>query len=87
MLIGAILTIMLTIGLLATGDYELNMPMAVAVVVLYGIAALIRFIIDPNNTPLHEAAYEGEYDVVRTLIAAGADVNAKDDKGKTPLDF
>ena len=29
MLIGAILTILLTIGALATGDYELNVPMAV----------------------------------------------------------
>jgi hypothetical protein len=36
-------------------------------------------------TPLHTAAWEGHADVVAALIANGADVNAKDNDGKTPL--
>jgi cytohesin len=37
-------------------------------------------------TPLHRAAFYGHKEVVEMLIAAGADVNAKDDNGDTPLD-
>lgn len=36
-------------------------------------------------TPLHEAAGDGRATVVRLLIAAKADVNAKSDVGRTPL--
>ena len=36
--------------------------------------------------PLHEAAGWGHKEVVELLIAKGADVNAKDAEGKTPLD-
>jgi len=35
---------------------------------------------------LHWAADKNYKDVVELLLAHGADVNAKDDKGKTPLD-
>ena len=31
-----------------------------------------------GSTPLHEAVYGGEVEVVKALIAKGADVNAKD---------
>ena len=36
-------------------------------------------------TPLHETARSGRKEVVELLIAKGADVNAKDVDGKTPL--
>ena len=37
-------------------------------------------------TPLHNAAHEGHKEVVELLILKGADVNAKDNGGNTPLD-
>ena len=36
-------------------------------------------------TPLHKCAREGQLNVARALIEAGADVNAKEDDGWTPL--
>jgi len=41
----------------------------------------------PGMTPLHYAADEGHTEVVELLIANGADVNAKNDEGGTPLDW
>ena len=38
-----------------------------------------------RDTPLHEAAIYGRATIAATLIAAGADVNAKNDHGWTPL--
>ena len=38
-------------------------------------------------TALRTAAIMGEYEPARILIEAGADVNAKDTVGKTPLDY
>ena len=39
-----------------------------------------------NGRPLHAAAsYTNDPAVVETLLAAGADVNARDDVGRTPL--
>ncbi len=38
-----------------------------------------------GGMPLHWAAVNGELEVVRTLIEAGADVNASDTDGETPL--
>ena len=37
-------------------------------------------------TPLHRAAYYGLKEIVELLLDKGADVNAKDDGGDTPLD-
>ncbi|MBA7689646.1 hypothetical protein ES703_98154 [subsurface metagenome] len=36
-------------------------------------------------TPLHQAAQAGDIDKVRILISEGADVNAKEKYGYTPL--
>lgn len=38
-----------------------------------------------NNTPLMEAVMAGRTDEVKSLIAAGADINARDNNGQTPL--
>ena len=37
-----------------------------------------------DRTPLDRAAYSGQKEVAKLLIAKGADVNAKDDKGENP---
>jgi ankyrin repeat protein len=39
-----------------------------------------------EQTPLHGAAFWGWNDVVKFLVAHGADINAKDNKGLTPVD-
>lgn len=39
----------------------------------------------PGSTALHVAAWRANHEVVRTLIAAGAPVNAGDGRGRTPL--
>ena len=38
-------------------------------------------------TPLMMAALRGNLEVVKVLLAAGADVNMKDHKGKTAVDY
>ncbi len=40
---------------------------------------------DYNDTPLHTVCSWGELKPVQVLVSAGADVNAKGDKGFTPL--
>lgn len=40
-----------------------------------------------RRTPLHWAAAKGNEDVAELLIGQGADVNAKDEKGRTPLHY
>jgi hypothetical protein len=39
----------------------------------------------PGSTALHVAAWRANHEVVKTLIAAGAPVNACDARGRTPL--
>ena len=39
----------------------------------------------PNCTALHNAAWRLRHDTVRLLVERGANVNAKDGKGRTPL--
>ncbi len=39
---------------------------------------------DKGETPLHKAA-SGRHDVLRALVECGAEVNAQDDRGRTPL--
>lgn len=38
-----------------------------------------------NQTPLHLAAEGGLLDVIRVLLNRGADINARDNRGRTPL--
>ena len=42
---------------------------------------------EDGYTPLHSAAGFGQKEVAELLIAKGADVNAKLDDGRTPLDW
>ena len=53
------------------------------------LAAALAFLsLNLSATPLHDAAKNGNVDEVNRLIAAGADVNAKEDEfGATPLHF
>jgi ankyrin repeat protein len=38
-------------------------------------------------TPLHSAIQSGNAEVIRLLLAAGADINLRDGNGRTPLDL
>ena len=42
---------------------------------------------EKGKTPLHNATVLGHKEIGELLIAAGADVNAKDEAGGTPLDW
>jgi ankyrin repeat protein len=40
-----------------------------------------------KNTALHWAAYYGKSDAAKALLAAGASLDAQNEKGKTPIDY
>ena len=40
----------------------------------------------PGGTPLHWAAMKGNLELCRVLVAAGADVRARNAQGRTPLE-
>ena len=42
---------------------------------------------DDGWTPLHDAASMGHKEIVELLLAKGANVNAKNNYGNTPLDL
>ena len=54
--------------------------------ILITIAALVLVGCGPRMS-IHEAADEGNIEVVKQHLAAGIDVNAKDQDDKTPLDW
>ncbi|HBP53152.1 MAG TPA: hypothetical protein DD643_01815 [Synechococcus sp. UBA8638] len=41
----------------------------------------------PASTQLHDAALQGQVGAAHVLLDAGADVNIKNNAGKTPLDL
>ena len=48
---------------------------------------IIEFTDEGNSTPLHDAANHEYANIAERLIEAGADVNARDAEGHTPLDI
>ncbi len=40
-----------------------------------------------SNTPLHDAAEQGQADAIAALLEGGADPKARDENGKTPFDI
>ncbi|HVK53843.1 MAG TPA: ankyrin repeat domain-containing protein [Burkholderiales bacterium] len=40
-----------------------------------------------GNTPLHNAAHEGNLSSLKQLLDKGDDMNARNNAGKTPLDI
>ena len=42
---------------------------------------------DSKSTPLHAAAWKGNLAIAKLLIARGANLNAKNQLDKTPLDW
>ena len=51
---------------------------------LITIAALVLVGCGPS-VDMHQAAYDGNIEAVKQLLAAGTDVNTKDSSGRTPL--
>ncbi|KAK3281172.1 hypothetical protein CYMTET_11022 [Cymbomonas tetramitiformis] len=45
------------------------------------------FLCPQQNSPVHEAAQNGDDDLLRALLATGANVNEKGERGFTPLHF
>ena len=71
-------------------------PEALFTAIKDGDIGKVRNILDLNKklinakkengmTPLHEAVYQGNLDIVKALISRGADVNAQKKGGFTPL--
>lgn len=76
-----------------TGKFGAELRRAAAAGDLRAVQDLLKREADPNaaaernrKTPLHVAASAGHAEVVRALIAAGADVDAEDSDGITPAE-
>ena len=50
----------------------------------YGASVNLRG--DNDDTPLHAAAYNNHTAAIRLLLRKGADINIKDDLGRTAID-
>ena len=46
---------------------------------------MVNIVNTDNETPLHNAAYQGSIATVKLLLNAGAETNVKDESGRTPL--
>lgn len=53
-------------------------------VFLYSSGAFVNATNNRGDTALHIAAYRGHVDIIMTLLRAKADVNLRNEKGKTP---
>jgi len=62
-----------------TGDYDWLIPK------LVDSGADVNTTNSDGDTPLHEAARNGHFDVVKALIIDGADANIENHNGFTPL--
>jgi len=59
--------------------------------IFVGIVLIFKALFNPPMTVKfslnHQAAFDGNIEAVKQHLAAGADVNAKDWRGRAPLDF
>ena len=60
---------------------------AVLLVGCYPLFIAADAVIAPQNFSIHKAARVGHIKAVKRNLASGTDVNAKDDGGRTPLDW
>jgi len=59
----------------------------IAAVVLVGCGESQQSAPAPKTKPIHDATQKGDIEGVKQHLAAGADVNVKDDSGLTPLHY
>ena len=66
---------------------NLRVAAGLAIFLLAGCVAGAGLVRDANvqSTPLHEAAWSGDVAAIRSLLAGGANVNARAEDGVTPL--
>jgi ankyrin repeat protein len=69
-----------------TGRYKTQAQAIEAIQLLLDLGADVNATTADGRTALHGAALQGYDDVIKFLVAHGADLYAKDRKGFTPLD-
>jgi ankyrin repeat protein len=69
-----------------TGRHKTQQDAIAAIQMLIDLGIDVNVKANDGRTALHGAALQGYNDVIKFLASKGADVNAKDAKGFTPLD-